>query len=174
MKRMALVIASCGLLSALPASAAYISIDDSDANTITITAGDFEQGFSVNGNLLIASSIQPAIAEFSQSGQLIRQMVLPAGVSSISGFASSADGKTLWLASTSGEVAELGFANQGQWPSLSVTLVQAPAHGNVLLRPDGSFSYTPAAGFVGIDSFSYQLSGAFGGSSQGTVQIDVR
>lgn len=143
------------------------------AHSFSVSFGDLHVN-PVNGNLLIASSIQPAIAEFSQSGQLIRQMVLPAGVSSISGLASSADGKTLWLASTSGEVAELGFANQGQWPSLSVTLVQAPAHGNVLLRPDGSFSYTPAAGFVGIDSFSYQLTGAFGGSSQGTVQIDVR
>lgn len=36
----------------LPAQAAYISIDDSDANTITITAGDFEDGFYVNGSLL--------------------------------------------------------------------------------------------------------------------------
>ena len=54
MNRMAkgLAIASCSLFAALPASAAYISIDDSNLSTITITAGDFEQGFSVNGNLL--------------------------------------------------------------------------------------------------------------------------
>ena len=31
------------------ASAAYIVIDDSDLDTITITAGDFEEGFSVDG-----------------------------------------------------------------------------------------------------------------------------
>lgn len=37
---------------ALPAHAAFISIDDSDPSTITITAGDFEGGFSVNGTLL--------------------------------------------------------------------------------------------------------------------------
>lgn len=37
---------------ALPAQAAYILIDDSDVNTITISAGDFERGFYVNGNLL--------------------------------------------------------------------------------------------------------------------------
>lgn len=35
-----------------PASAAFITIDDSDRATITITAGDFEDGFFVNGNLL--------------------------------------------------------------------------------------------------------------------------
>lgn len=42
----------CAALFALPASAAYIAIDDSDINTITITAGDFEEGFYVNGVLL--------------------------------------------------------------------------------------------------------------------------
>ena len=35
-----------------PAHAAYINIDDSDINTITIAAGDFEGGFNVNGSLL--------------------------------------------------------------------------------------------------------------------------
>lgn len=128
----------------------------------------------VNGNLLIASSIQTAIAEFDKSGKLLRQIALPAGVDSISGLASSADGKTLWLASTNGEVTELGFANQGQWPSLAVTLVQSPVNGTLVLKPDGSFSYTPNRGYSGPDSFIYQLSGAFGGVSQGTVQLDVR
>jgi hypothetical protein len=47
------ILAVAALASvALPAQAAYISIDDSDANTITITAGDFERGFYVNGSLL--------------------------------------------------------------------------------------------------------------------------
>ena len=32
--------------------AAYITVDDSDPNTITLTAGDFEGGFSVNGTFL--------------------------------------------------------------------------------------------------------------------------
>lgn len=42
-----LVLASAGVTQA-----AFITIDDSDPNSITITAGDFERGFSVNGNLL--------------------------------------------------------------------------------------------------------------------------
>jgi len=42
-----LVALALGL--SVSAQAAYISIDDSDLNTITITAGDFENGFSVNG-----------------------------------------------------------------------------------------------------------------------------
>ena len=39
-------------LFASPAQAAYITIDDSDLTKITITAGDFEFGFSVDGALL--------------------------------------------------------------------------------------------------------------------------
>lgn len=46
-----LLVASLATLG-LPAQAAFIVIDDSDSDTITITAGDFEAGFYVNGNLL--------------------------------------------------------------------------------------------------------------------------
>jgi hypothetical protein len=35
-----------------------------------------------------------------------------------------------------------------------------PAHGALKLNPDGSFTYTPAAGFTGTDSFTYSVSDA--------------
>ena len=35
-------------------------------------------------------------------------------------------------------------------------LVTPPAHGQLTLRSDGSFTYTPDAGFVGNDAFSYR------------------
>lgn len=127
-----------------------------------------------NGNILLVSSIQSAMAEFDRTGKLVRLLSLPAGVSSISGLAVSADGARLWLASTNGEVHELGFANQGVVPTLTVALLSGPANGSVILRPDGSFSYTPNGGFSGQDSFTYQLSGAFGGISQNTVVINVQ
>lgn len=71
-----LAIACCGAFTALPASAAYINIDDSNANTITITAGDFEQGFSVNGSLLTSGlgnsgSLTLADGGFTISGSWI-------------------------------------------------------------------------------------------------------
>lgn len=56
-----------------PANAAFINIDDSDPNTITINAGDFEGGFSVNGNLLTSG--------LGNSGSI----TLPDGGNSISG-----------------------------------------------------------------------------------------
>jgi hypothetical protein len=126
-----------------------------------------------NGNILLVSSIQSAMAEFDVSGKLLRLLPFPPGVTTVSGLAVSADGELLWLVSTSGAVYELGFANQGVVPTLKATLVTGPANGTLLLRPDGSFSYTPNVGFSGGDSFTYQVTGAFGGSSQNTVVINV-
>ncbi len=56
---------------------------------------------------------------------------------------------------------------------LTAALVAGPAHGALTLNSDGSFSYTPAPGFVGSDSFTYQaIDGAFK-SSPATASITV-
>jgi hypothetical protein len=127
-----------------------------------------------NGHILLVSSIQSTLAEFDVKGNLVRMLALPAGVNTLSGLAVSADGKTMWMVSTSGAVFELGFANLGSVPTLSASLLSGPTHGTLVLRRDGSFSYTPNAAFIGIDSFTYQLSGAFGGVSSATVVLDVK
>jgi gliding motility-associated-like protein len=40
----------------------------------------------------------------------------------------------------------------------SVSITQGPAHGTVLVMLDGTTTYTPDAGFAGIDHFIYQIS----------------
>ena len=40
--------------------------------------------------------------------------------------------------------------------TLTATLVNQPANGTVTLNADGSFTYTPNAGFQGYDVFTYQ------------------
>lgn len=45
--------------------------------------------------------------------------------------------------------------------------------GVVVLAQNGSFTYTPAAGFFGADSFTYTLLDAFGASAAGTVSLTV-
>jgi len=57
--------------------------------------------------------------------------------------------------------------------ALSAALVSGPGHGDLSLRADGSFRYSPAAGFHGSDAFSYRASD---GSqySIATVAIEVR
>ena len=49
-----------------------------------------------------------------------------------------------------------------------------PDHGTVTVNSDGSFIYTPAAGFAGTDSFSYTLTDNLGyTSAPATVSINV-
>jgi hypothetical protein len=47
----------------------------------------------------------------------------------------------------------------------SVALVSGPAHGTATRNPDGSFTYTAAAGFTGTDSFRYTVTDDNGGTS---------
>ncbi|HEY4378529.1 MAG TPA: Ig-like domain-containing protein, partial [Acidimicrobiales bacterium] len=41
--------------------------------------------------------------------------------------------------------------------TVTTTPVTGPAHGSVTLAADGSYDYTPAAGFFGADSFTYEV-----------------
>jgi VCBS repeat-containing protein len=68
---------------------------------------------------------------------------------------------------------------------LTATLVTGPAHGDVTLNADGSFTYTPDANYNGTDTFTYRvsdegagwhlhgLSGLFGGGHTDTATVTV-
>ncbi len=51
-------------------------------------------------------------------------------------------------------------------------LATSPAHGTVTINPDGSFNYLPATGYVGSDSFQYNVSDGVA-TSTGTVTITI-
>lgn len=51
--------------------------------------------------------------------------------------------------------------------------VTNPAHGSVTLNGNGSFIYTPTAGYAGADSFTYRASNTFGPGNTSTVSITV-
>jgi VCBS repeat-containing protein len=57
--------------------------------------------------------------------------------------------------------------------TLTATLVTNPAHGTVVLNPDGSFSYAPAPGFIGTDSFTYQANDGSFSSNVVSVTLTV-
>ena len=57
--------------------------------------------------------------------------------------------------------------------TLEAVLVKEPAHGLLTLEADGSFSYTPDAGFSGEDSFTYQASDGAAQSEPVAVTIEV-
>lgn len=41
--------------------------------------------------------------------------------------------------------------------TVNTTPVAGPDHGSVVINPDGTFTYTPDAGFIGEDSFEYEV-----------------
>ena len=49
-----------------------------------------------------------------------------------------------------------------------------PAHGTLALNGDGSFTYTPTAGYVGSDSFIYRDSDGSNLSPDASVTINVQ
>jgi hypothetical protein len=55
--------------------------------------------------------------------------------------------------------------------ALSAVLVSGPAHGSLALSVNGSFTYTPATGYHGPDSFTYEASD--GSLSSGSVTVTI-
>ena len=57
--------------------------------------------------------------------------------------------------------------------SLTFTLGDAPMHGTATVNADGSYSYTPNAGYNGADRFTYAVSDGNGGSATATMSLTV-
>lgn len=70
-------------------------------------------------------------------------------------------------------VAVLGNDSDLDGDAMTVALDSGPSHGSVLLAADGTGTYTPAAGYVGTDSFTYTVSDGHGGSDTATVTVTV-
>ena len=56
---------------------------------------------------------------------------------------------------------------------LTAQLVGVPAHGALALAANGSFAYTPGAGYSGPDSFTYQANDGQAASGTATVSLTV-
>lgn len=57
--------------------------------------------------------------------------------------------------------------------TMTAVKLTEPAHGTVTVNPDGSLTYTPAAGYAGPDSFTYQAHDGQADSNVATVSITV-
>jgi ELWxxDGT repeat protein/VCBS repeat-containing protein len=67
----------------------------------------------------------------------------------------------------------LGNDTDADGDPLTATLVDLPAHGDITLNSDGSFTYTPEIDFAGSDSFTYTASDGFSDSELSTVSLSV-
>jgi VCBS repeat-containing protein len=70
-----------------------------------------------------------------------------------------------------GNVLANDTANNGV--TLAARLVRLPENGTLTLNADGSFTYTPEAGFAGTDFFLYRATDAFSSSTSQIVQFDI-
>jgi Bacterial Ig-like domain/Bacterial Ig domain len=61
----------------------------------------------------------------------------------------------------------------GEGGPLTASMVSGPDHGELSLQAGGSFTYTPDAGYVGSDSFTYKTSDGTLESGTATVTIEV-
>lgn len=62
---------------------------------------------------------------------------------------------------------------QARAQPLAAALISGPANGKLSFNPDGSFSYTPNANYLGSDSFTYQDNDGTANSNVATVNITV-
>ena len=87
-------------------------------------------------------------------------MLAPAAPAAADQSLTTPAGTELTVAAASG----LQVGDSGTGP-LTSTLVDAPANGDAGVNADGSFTYTPDAGFSGINSFTFTDTDAYGQTS---------
>ena len=68
-----------------------------------------------------------------------------------------------------------GNAAQGDTyaPNSTFTATSSPAHGTVVMKADGIFSYTPAKNYYGTDTFTYQVTDPTGQTVTATETITI-
>jgi hypothetical protein len=66
-----------------------------------------------------------------------------------------------------------GLRRNDDGTALTTGLHRKAAHGSVRVHADGSYIYTPAAGFTGTDTFAYTVTDASGQTTTATATIRV-
>ena len=69
--------------------------------------------------------------------------------------------------------ADGGVLSNSTGTRIAVTGHTTPGHGAVQIEGTGAYTYTPANGFSGDDSFNYTITDAVGATAAGTVTIAV-
>ncbi len=128
--------------------------------TVEVTDGTLDIGFEgeVRAPLLQAIGIRSASTAPGA-----------APVAADDAYAVAEDG-TLTVGAAQGVLANDSDADGG---TLTASVAAGPAHGTLSLAANGSFVYTPEAGFSGPDGFSYTVTDDTGRTDGGTVAITV-
>ena len=113
-----------------------------DFGTATVTIRGRDNGGTANGGADLSAPVQLTITVAP---------VPDAPVAASDGFSALRD-RTLNIAAPG----VLANDSDADGSPLNAVLVSSPVHGVLALAANGSFSYTPAAGYVGPDVFSYR------------------
>ncbi len=77
------------------------------------------------------------------------------------------------LSTTAGTDDLLTISSDAEGDTLTASIATQPSNGSVQLNADGTFTYTPNAGFSGSDSFTYVVNDGQTDSAVGTITINV-
>ena len=97
--------------------------------------------------------------------------VLPAAVTATSDAYAANENQALTISTASGVLANDILPN-GE--TGTITINTGPTHGTLSLNTDGSFTYTPATGYAGADSFTYKVTDTNGQSANSTVNLNIQ
>ena len=129
----------------------------------------------VSGNSVDAATIDTLLND-PTNGALSRVTAASNAIDSATG-PTAVDDVFTTSASTLNVDAASGLTSNDQQSvfggTLTASLATSPANGSVTVNADGSFDYQAPSAFSGVDTFTYQVSDAFGSRSTGNVQITV-
>ncbi len=181
----AVFTATLSQAAAQPVTVGYATVDGTahagtdytaSSGTLTFPAGATSETFAVS--ILPETSVKPNL-----TFQVDLSAPSGAALGTSSAIATIVD--TITAPPTANEITTVATGNVAQSidvlasttdPSgypLSVSGFTQPAHGTVAAGTGGSLVYTPAAGYLGADAFTYTVGDGHGGSATATVALTV-
>jgi drug/metabolite transporter superfamily protein YnfA len=152
------------------ADAAKFQIDVSTGVLTFVTAPNYEARADANGDNVYEVTVQVSDGSLTDS-QAISIAVTNVNEAPVAaGDSYTLDEGTTLITPAPGV---LGNDADGDGDALTAVLVTGPAHGSLELKPDGSFTYAPAADWNGTDSFAYLASDGHLYGNVATVTITV-
>lgn len=176
-----------------PFPALFVTVNDAETpENLTVTGSSSNQTLIPNGNISVSSgglfrslTLTPAANQFGDAtitltvndGFTTAQTAFLFSVSPVNDAPAAVnDTYTLNVGQPLNATVGSGVLNNDtdiDGPSLTALLVQKPAHGALILLPNGSFTYTPTGTYSGTDTFTYRASDGAATSAVATVTITV-
>jgi hypothetical protein len=161
-----------------PIHAASIRVGQTGGGTVRLTAFDGTTAVSTNFQTsqsalqtldVAAARITTLRLEFSGTATVWDDLTWSTSPVSVDDAFATRANRTL----TVNAPGVLGNDSDADGDTLTAALTRGPGNGQLTLRPDGGFTYTPRIGFSGVDTFAYRAGDGTGSGNDATVSIFV-